>query len=539
MGITENDSSVFAIVSSVLSAVLKIALLVAVGCKLEVQGMLNGQKRKCLSALAMDVCLPCLLFSSVLPEANETLFLEGWQLLLWPLVYATIGSIVGAIACIMVGIPMQHLGSAAACAAFPNVNGFPVSVISALGPALPKSPAGFSPLVFLALIQLTDGCVKYTLGPMVFRRDLRAVQRARLREGHCDHGDLPLGASLRSIVDEQLPVESLDAEPASETLSHSKGEDSLELNMAVGSPAGPQQVQSRVASMSSRTMAIDPSLPNGKTEFGLVPEQFRVVEPEWSRYDAGNLVWSARQLVDGAGVPIDTQPPEAPGLQTGLLHGISKAGSGLARWTKSLKAVSSQLLPPQVVAVLLALAFGMGPVWVKKLLIDPEVTKAGGQPYMGFVFGTAKQLGGGFVPLQMISLGGRLVNIVGPSGPLAEKGAAGPRGRAKLLKLSATVGVCRMVLAPAICFMVALAVDRWYLFHTRPLAFWAPALIVSAMPTANNMSTMADLVGSGRSISAASTAMQLLASPAILAVSLTALVAGAQYQLASDFVATS
>ena len=48
----------------------------------------------------------------------------------------------------------------------------------------------------------------------------------------------------------------------------------------------------------------------------------------------------------------------------------------------------------------------------------------------------------------------------------------------------------RMILAPFVLYYVAYAIDI-HIFHvrgqTRPLAFWAPALIVAAMPTANNM----------------------------------------------------
>lgn len=131
---------------------------------------------KCLSALAMDICLPCLLFSAVLPEAtdikhhekllqerkvflagfrvswstvatkqensllkcqaNAQLLVEGWELLLWPFIYATVGprflhdclrrlslapttccqvsALLGVMCCLAVGIPKQHLGAAAA-----------------------------------------------------------------------------------------------------------------------------------------------------------------------------------------------------------------------------------------------------------------------------------------------------------------------------------------------------------------------------------------------------------------------------------------
>ena len=56
--------------------------------------------------------------------------------------------------------------------------------------------------------------------------------------------------------------------------------------------------------------------------------------------------------------------------------------------------------------------------------------------------------------------------------------------------VSQTCETVRMILAPIVLYFVAYAIDIHY-FHprgqTRPLAFWAPALIVAAMPTANNL----------------------------------------------------
>ncbi|CAE7917411.1 MAN1B1 [Symbiodinium necroappetens] len=86
----EISENVWHIAGAVLTAILKICSLIAVGMHLERKKLLNGEKRKCLSALAMDVCLPCLLFTDVLPEADFSLLLEGWQLLLWPFAYASV-----------------------------------------------------------------------------------------------------------------------------------------------------------------------------------------------------------------------------------------------------------------------------------------------------------------------------------------------------------------------------------------------------------------------------------------------------------------
>eukprot|EP00405_Crypthecodinium_cohnii_P018522 CAMPEP_0206481836 /NCGR_PEP_ID=MMETSP0324_2-20121206/38425_1 /ASSEMBLY_ACC=CAM_ASM_000836 /TAXON_ID=2866 /ORGANISM="Crypthecodinium cohnii, Strain Seligo" /LENGTH=515 /DNA_ID=CAMNT_0053959487 /DNA_START=107 /DNA_END=1654 /DNA_ORIENTATION=- len=512
---------------AVTSAVLKIGLLVAVGIKLELKKMLDGPKRKCLSALAMDICLPCLLFSDVLPEANGELIKEGGLLLLWPFLYAIVGCLLGVVCCLLVGTPMQHLGAAAACVAFPNVNGFPVSIIAALGSAIPKSSHGFSPMVFLALIQLTDGLVKYTVGPAIFKRDLAAIRAAREKRGEAgpdDHGDLPLGASLRTISVGSFRKNSGDIVDLDAATPNAAAEAPALTAANLAKATGPAVDLSvdLTASMKEKLSF------SGKTAFGLTEGQYRTVEPDWSRFDAGHLLWS----------PSGRLTANNPPLKEPLLP--KSAGQSASQKKKNSPTVETswgeflrQLAPPQVTAVLLALLLGMGPSWLKSLLYDPEIVRKGGVPVLGFIMGTAKALGGGFVPLQMISLGGRLVNVVGDQGPLAATGEAGPRGRRRLLKICGAVGIARMLLTPFVVYGIALTIDQVFDVQ-KPFAFWAPALIVPAMPTANNMSTMADLVGSGRSITAAGVAMQLVTSPVVLAITLSILLAGAQNNLAAD-----
>ncbi|CAE7272066.1 pyk1 [Symbiodinium natans] len=347
----EISENVWQIAGAVLTAILKICSLIAVGVHLERRKLLNGEKRKCLSALAMDVCLPCLLFTDVLPEANFALLLEGWQLLLWPFAYASVSAVLGMLCCLVIGIPSQHMGAAAACAAFPNVNGFPVSVISALGKSIPKSPAGFSPMVFLSIIQLTDGLLKYTVGPAVFRRDKR--QRASM-------SDLPLGGSLHSIEG-----------PGS--ARHLPG--TKDLDEQGDAPSG-------ISLETQRT-----------TDFGLTMDQVHTVEPDWSRFDAYKVFSSTDPMVSAKS---QLREPFLKRVQVSHLLPSASDVQDLLR----------QVVPPQVSAVLLALAIGMGPPAIKDLLVGEHGA------YLAFVFGTAKELGKGFVPLQMISLGGRMLNVV-------------------------------------------------------------------------------------------------------------------------------
>mmetsp|Transcript_87546 Transcript_87546/g.234779 ORF Transcript_87546/g.234779 Transcript_87546/m.234779 type:complete len:508 (+) Transcript_87546:84-1607(+) len=498
------DEAAGAITFAVISSVLKISLLIGVGIRLELSGVLDDKKRKVLSALAMDVCLPCLMFASVLPEASVTLLLNGWELLLIPFVYVFVGAVLGIVCCLLVGTPTRHLGVAAACVAFPNVNGFPVSIVSALGTAIPASPDGFSALVYLSLVQITDGLLKYTIGPAILRRD----RRAALRRGECAKKPphLPLGASLKDLDD--LP----DGQATSKRFG----------------AGGPMKYVDTVPA------------------FGLDMDQIHAVEPDWGRQDSYQLVErvlfrrATREVVDseaGQSQPLPEQ--RQPLLQTAE---PSETTVVVQRPFQDLLsdagAFFRQVCPPQVLAVLIALAIGAGPPWLKGLFVGKACKEKRFQkhlPLLGFVFGTAQQLGAGFVPLQMLSLGGRLVGIAGDKGPLAKKGESGPDGPRKLWKISVAVLCARMVVSPIALYYIGVAANATLLSDGRPLAWWLPGLIVGACPTANNMSTMADMVGAGRSISAASTALQLILSPLVLTVTLSFIIAKTQDHLASDF----
>lgn len=259
-----------------------------------------------------------------------------------------------------------------------------------------------------------------------------------------------------------------------------------------------------------------------QTDWGLTHDQVCSVEPDWSRFDAYH-VFKNECSVKGS----FTDSKASPLLKEKFQENRQRL---VPLWKlpklEDIQELLRQILPPQVTAVLLAMAIGLGPSWMKGLFIAPE----DGQAPLAFVYGVAQELGNGFVPLQMISLGGRMLNVVGDNGPLASK-PSNAQNRSKLIRISVAVGVARMILAPFVLYYVAYAIDI-HIFHvrgqTRPLAFWAPALIVAAMPTANNMSTMADLIGSGRSIAAATTAIQLIMAPVVLVASLSVLLAAAQ-----------
>eukprot|EP00435_Cladocopium_sp_Y103_P014149 s4755_g3.t1 len=126
------SARVFRINWTVLMAVLKICLMLCLGVHLHFRKLLTGDRRKCLSALSQEICLPCLLFAHALPQGSLLLIKEGWPLLLWPFAY-TILSATLLLCLAPLAIPRNQWGIAGACAAFPTVYGIPIAVISAAG----------------------------------------------------------------------------------------------------------------------------------------------------------------------------------------------------------------------------------------------------------------------------------------------------------------------------------------------------------------------------------------------------------------------
>lgn len=370
------SARVFRINWTVLMAVLKICLMLCLGVHLHFRKLLTGDRRKCLSALSQEICLPCLLFAHALPQGSLLLIKEGWPLLLWPFAY-TILSAVLLLCLAPLAIPRSQWGIASACAAFPTVYGIPIAVISALGSAVPNSPSGFSPLVFLTVIQFSDSLLKYSVAPVIFR-----------------------------LSDE---TKGLEHSPAS--------------------------------------------------------------------------------------------------------NGALRALLGVVELLKTV-------FTPQVVAVLVAVGISSFLPDIKAQML-PQAT---GQPVgvLALTFAAASQLGECAIPLCLLSVGGRIGEMLVEYSGAAEEADS----RSKLLQCAALIGAVRIVLAPLVLFGAAYAYKTLVLMPqhvVKPTAFWAPALVCAAMPTANNLSMMADLAGNGRSLTNATTALQLMAAPLVLVLTLTTL----------------
>ena len=78
-----------------LRSVLMAATLASGGAYLAWQGVMTPTFTKGLSSVSMQLTIPALLFSTVLPSVDFRLITSAWPLLLMPAVYVLVGCAIG------------------------------------------------------------------------------------------------------------------------------------------------------------------------------------------------------------------------------------------------------------------------------------------------------------------------------------------------------------------------------------------------------------------------------------------------------------
>merc|ERR1712232_3172 len=98
-------------------------------------------------------------------------------------------------------------------------------------------------------------------------------------------------------------------------------------------------------------------------------------------------------------------PAQARQMQDGSIDGVVRnVGEARRRCTRTdVTDFLRKVFPPQVTAVMLAIVIGAAPPWAKGLFIPAQGADPNDAP-LAFVYGAARALGGGFIPLQMIAL---------------------------------------------------------------------------------------------------------------------------------------
>ena len=89
--------SLMSIGLAALRSVLMAATLASGGAYLAWQGVMTPTFTKGLSSVSMQLTIPALLFSTVLPSVDFRLITSAWPLLLMPAVYVLVGCAIGVV----------------------------------------------------------------------------------------------------------------------------------------------------------------------------------------------------------------------------------------------------------------------------------------------------------------------------------------------------------------------------------------------------------------------------------------------------------
>ena len=77
-------------------SVLHAGTLAGAGIYMGRKGVLTKEATKAMSKLSMQVTVPALLFTSVLPVVNLPLLYRVWPMFFFPAIYAGMGALIGA-----------------------------------------------------------------------------------------------------------------------------------------------------------------------------------------------------------------------------------------------------------------------------------------------------------------------------------------------------------------------------------------------------------------------------------------------------------
>ncbi|CAJ1376085.1 unnamed protein product [Effrenium voratum] len=180
------------------------------------------------------------------------------------------------------------------------------------------------------------------------------------------------------------------------------------------------------------------------------------------------------------------------------------------RRRSSLRSALRHALEPPVLASIAGLLVGLTPV--RALLVD--VYDQDNNAWLEWLYNGIYELGNAAVPLNLLILGCSLSKG-------ADFEALPPR-------LGVVIVLCKLVLMPLIMTAVIYGLIR--LVNTKDTSLWLVALLVTCMPTANNVAVMAQTGGQSKEGMATAIFLQYMVAP----VSVSLWLAGFLFLLSSD-----
>jgi predicted permease len=146
-----------------LCSVGTVAVLAAPGVILARQGVISRDVSRGLSHVAMQITIPCLLFSSVMPNVDAQVLRACWPLVVLPFLYVPIGLAVGSLVVRICEPGESFRKGTIAAVAFGNSTGMPIVLLTVVHAAL-GGPSDVDPMLFLSVYLIFYPALQWAVG---------------------------------------------------------------------------------------------------------------------------------------------------------------------------------------------------------------------------------------------------------------------------------------------------------------------------------------------------------------------------------------
>lgn len=139
------------------------AVLALPGVILARKGVISRDVSRGLSQVSMQITIPCLLFSSVVPNVSVSVLRECWPLLVLPFLFVPAGLVIGSLVVLICQPGASFRKGTVAAVAFGNSTGIPIVLLSVVHAAL-KGPADVDPMLFLSVYLIFYPALQWAVG---------------------------------------------------------------------------------------------------------------------------------------------------------------------------------------------------------------------------------------------------------------------------------------------------------------------------------------------------------------------------------------
>jgi predicted permease len=479
------------------------AIVAGPGALLARNGVITPEVSKGISHLAIQVTIPCLLFTSVAPVVNSRVLRTCWPLMVLPFVWMGLGLLLGALVVrVTTPAPSFRSGAMAACA-FGNSTGMPIVLLKVVHVGL-RGGDDVDPIMFLSVYLIFYPILQWTVGAWLLGVDqsLAAAAPGTSRLGSSSpmaegaarglmltqaaKGTVRTADGLESGADISSTSTSANSlAPRDDSAAPRRGEEAMPILNGVA--------DAQRARFKARACA------EGDDAAATGSDTLRLLSDEM----AANAAADRAAVADASRLPTPLLLRDDMGMASSCAWRLCGAwrGASSSRLARAAEGALRQFLKPAVVAVLAAVVVGLTPA-LKELLLPTSSAP------LGWAFDGVQRIGKAAVPLNLLLLGVSLSN--------------GPSWADVFGATNIAIAVAKMVVMPLIAAAVVLVAGRAIPLDPRVHdELWLVGLVVTCTPTANNVMIMTEAAGLNKAAMGTSIFTQYLLAPVLMPINIT------------------